>query len=221
MKLIFYSGGQTNLNRQIHGAMSDLVGRKRSKSLTYIPFCQEGSQSFYRRAQKRYQPYGFKEFICLPVDVRIDPDHLKRALDSDVIYLAGGNTFYFLHHLRKQRLIQKMRQFAERGGVIAGLSAGGLIMTPNISLAGYPWFDADENEVGLTRLDALKLTQFEFFPHYVHRAAYRTALTQYSKKSKNPIFAIADGGGIVVDQEEVRFLGRSHGFIAGKNFAVH
>ena len=95
-------------------------------------------------------------------------DASARLHRSDIVYLAGGNTYYFLDHLRRSGLLDELALFARRGGVVAGLSAGALILTPHIGLAGYPAFDRDENTVGLGRSGCrgLGLVGFEFFPHY-------------------------------------------------------
>ncbi len=207
MKLVFYSGGQSSKNKKLHECLADLVNRKKGKSLTYIPFCSDGAASFYQRAIRRYRPYGFSRFHYLAVDEPFSPNDLKRALDSDAIYLAGGNTYYFLKHLRKAGLISKLRNYARGGGVLAGLSAGGLILTPNIELAGYPAWNADENEVELNDLLALGLVKFEFFPHFDRSPRLRRALLRYSRKSPNPILTAHDGGGIIVNGKFTTLLG--------------
>ena len=92
MKLVLYSGGQKTSNRLIHHALFQLVNPNKNKSMTYIPFCQDRSDLFFKKAIKRYQGVGFKRFHCLPVDVPFTRTDLSKALGSDVIYLAGGNT---------------------------------------------------------------------------------------------------------------------------------
>ncbi len=208
MKLIFYSGGQTSKNHVLHQAFARLAGNGRAKSLTYIPFCGEESRHYFRRAIRRYEPFGFRKFRCLPVDEPFTDSQLREALASDAIYLAGGNTFYFLHHLRKSGLLPRLQEFARRGGVLAGLSAGGLILSPTIALAGYPPSDADENTVGLKNLRGLGLVSFEFFPHFESRPGLSRALKRYSSISKNPILAVRDGGGIVVDGATMHLHGK-------------
>ena len=80
-------------------------------------------------------------------------------------------------------------------------------MTPNIGLAGYPPFDRDENEVGLTNEKSLGLVGFEFFPHFRNSARMRVALASYSRKTGRPLYACRDGSGIVIEGD--RFT--SHG----------
>lgn len=188
--------------------------------MTYVPFCHEGSQVFFNRFVRRYRGFGASEFHCLPVDVKISERESHRALKSDIIYLAGGNTFYFLKHLRKSGLIKKLQTFSKRGGVLTGLSAGALIMTPHIGLAGYPSFDSDENEVNLTNLKALNLVPFEYFPHYENTKRFRTAMCAYSKKTPHPVYACEDGGGIIIDGEEKTFFGHVYVFHQGHQFKV-
>lgn len=208
MKLVLYSGGRRE-NYRIHRALTSLVSaRKKVKRFTYIPYCAEGATLFYNRAVRRYRSFGFTHFQCLPVDEKITKAQLRQALSSDVIYLAGGNTFYFLFHLRKSGLLPQLKAFAKKGGILAGLSAGAIILTPNINLAGYPPFDADENEVGLTNMKSLGLVPFEIFPHYYSSPRLNLALETYSLNCPRPIYLIPDGCGIMMDGKKLRVLGK-------------
>lgn len=212
--IVLYSGGQNRRNALIHESLLTLALRrpgKRVKSqirMTYIAFTAEGAAGFFRRFERRYKAFGGTDFHCLSAD----DDELSRPgaarnravkllLSSDVVYLSGGNTFHYLMHLRRSGLFPALRKYADRGGVLAGLSAGAILMTPNIGLAAYPDFDRDENEVALpeSRWSALNLVDFEFFPHYRRSRRYREALQSYSERSRFPLYACSDGSGIVVE----------------------
>ena len=213
-RLVLYSGGQERRNRLIHESLLGLALRRGPASandgirMTYLPFTRDGSAPYYRRFVNRYTRFGGTEFRCIVPD---DPslassgaDRRKAVADlmaSDVVYLPGGNTFYFLHHLRRSGLLEAIGRFARRGGVVAGLSAGGILMTPHIGLAGYPDFDRDEDEIGMSSraLRALSLVDFEFFPHYRRSRRYRDALARYSERSGRALYACRDGSGIVVE----------------------
>lgn len=224
MKLVFYSGGQVASNRLLHSELSALVGtNKRGKSFTYVPYMTDESNTYFKRAMARYRPYGFTNFYCLPVDVRreLSSKELHQAMLSDVIYLAGGNTFYFLKHLRRSGLFSLLPEYVASGGVLAGLSAGGIILTDNINLAAYPAFDADDNDVDLRNWNALKLVDFEFFPHYEPYGRLFRALKSYTKTQKTSLFACMDGAGIVVNGEEMKFVGNVYLFHNGRSVQVH
>ncbi|HPG26508.1 MAG TPA: Type 1 glutamine amidotransferase-like domain-containing protein [Myxococcota bacterium] len=215
-RLVLYSGGQEPRNRLIHESLLALALRRRAGDargeirMTYVPFTHEGAGAFFKRFERRYAPFGATRFECLPPDLPglERPGKLRRATlaalrASDVVYLSGGNTFHFLHHLRRSGMLEALRRFALRGGVVAGLSAGGILMTPDIGLAGYPPFDRDEDEIGLSKRDrrALGLVGFDFFPHYRRSSRLREALLRYSRRSTRPLYACRDGSGIVVEQD--------------------
>ena len=224
--LVLYSGGQERRNALIHDDLIELslsgtprrAGRDGVR-MTYVPFCSEGALPFFRRFERRYRAFGATRFECLPVDdpaLRGDRQSERTLLESDVVYLAGGNTFYFLMHLRRSGLLPVLRRFAERGGVLAGLSAGALLLTPNIALAGYPPFDRDENEVGIRNQAALNLVAFEFFPHYRQSARLRDALLRYSRRCPRPVYACRDGSGIVVEGDRFTAHGDVYLFDRGR-----
>jgi dipeptidase E len=212
-RAVLYSGGQDRRNALIHETLLELAMRRRPAGrdgvrMTYMPYTAEGALPFFRRFERRYRSFGATAFDLVAAD---DPDlrpgrpawrdAVRTIRSSTVVYLAGGNTFHFLAHLRRSGLFGELHRFASRGGVMAGLSAGALILTPNIALAGYPPFDRDANDVGLgTRgMRGLGLVRFEFFPHYRSSRRYRDALLEYSLRVRTPVYACPDGSGVVVE----------------------
>jgi dipeptidase E len=216
-RLVFYSGGQNKSNNVLHARLADLPGH-RARSLTYVPFSHENGEYYFRRIQKRYRRYGIKKFRYFPVDSDFLAKEMREALKSDVIYLAGGNTYYFLKHLRESGFLKKLNRFVARGGVLAGLSAGAIIMTPHIRLAGYPPHEGDVNEVRLKNLRALKLVDFEFLPHYSASAKTHQAMLSYSRRSKTAILASPDGSGVIIDGDRIEFIGPMYVYYRGHRF---
>lgn len=213
-RLVLYSGGQDSRNRLIHESLLDLALRRQPPTrrggirMTYVPYTHEGARPFYQRFVRRYRGFGATHFDCVAPDrpeLVSDPRARRRAArtlqESDIVYLSGGNTFHFLHHLRCSGLLEALAVHASRGKVVAGLSAGGILMTPNIGLAGYPPFDRDDDEIGLGphRQRALGLVDFDFFPHYRSSERYRDALARYSRRTGRALYACRDGSGIVIE----------------------
>jgi dipeptidase E len=222
-RVVLYSGGQERRNAQIHANLLELALRGRSRSdgtrMTYMPYTHGGALPFYRRFQRRYRAFGGSSFSCIAADdpSLIRSDAARTIRESDIIYLAGGNTFHFLAHLKRAGLLDELARFARRGGVVAGLSAGALILTPHIGLAGYPPFDRDDNEVGLSRQEwtGLGLVGFEFFPHFRNSKRYREALADYSVGSSRPVYACRDGSGVVVEGDRFTAHGDVWQFVDG------
>jgi dipeptidase E len=221
-KLVLYSGGQERENAELHQALVELAARSRKRrksrrpmTMTYVPFCSEGSETYFYRTVRRYAPFGVIDFLCLDLEQNPTPAQIREALKSDIIYLAGGNTFFFLHQLQRLKMLPLLREYVRKGGVLAGLSAGALIMTPTISLAGQPGLDPDENDISLKNHIALGLVPFEFSPHFVPSAIKIMRHIAYSKKVDRVIYASQDGGGIVIQGRAISFVGPTWAFFRG------
>lgn len=220
MKLVLYSGGDEKENRQLDKAFIDLLGKK-NPVVTFIPSSSYLSEEEFRLYVRHYSKFKISRFIHFPVDVPFDKIMFQEVMRSDAIHLGGGNTFYFLNSLRKAKLLPQLRTFVEKGGVLTGLSAGAIMMTENIEMAGYPDFDRDDNIVGLKNLSALGLLDFAFFPHFKNSARYDVAFKRYSKNKNKVIYACPDGAGIVVNDGELRFIGKTFAYSEGHKFPIN
>lgn len=220
MKLVFYSGGDDKDNKSLDKVFVELLDKK-NPVVTFIPSSSYLSEQEFKGFVKHYSKYKISRFIHFPVDIPFDRILLQEVLRSDAIHMAGGNTFYFLNSLRKAKLLPELRKFAEKGGLLTGLSAGAIMMTENIDMAAYPEFDRDENSVGLKNLSSLGLVDFAFFPHFKNSARYDAAFKKYSKLKKKVIYACPDGSGIVVNDRELRFIGKTFAFSEGHKFSIN
>ena len=82
------------------------------------------------------------------------------------IYVCGGNTFKLMKYVQESNFKEEVIKCLDRGGLYIGTSAGAIIATPTIQIAGE--IEPDENEVNLTNLEAMNLIEFEVLPHYEH-----------------------------------------------------
>lgn len=65
--------------------------------------------------------------------VNIYADEVTALIESsDMIYVAGGNTFYLLQELQKSGVDHLIKSHIDQGKVYIGESAGSIIMSPNI-----------------------------------------------------------------------------------------
>lgn len=216
--LVLYSLCVDRDNEEIDIRMRDLLGD--DPQVTYIPSQYYESEILFREFVRHFSRYGINRFLLFPVDIPHDAHLISRAFDSDLIYLAGGNTFYFLESLRKSKMLDRLRQFHAQGGIVAGASAGAILTTPNIATAGFPEFDRDENEEGITQLKSLGLVNFEFFPHYRNSKRYEQEMQKYSKKSPRTLYAVPDSSGIIVEPNSVSFCGKVYGFARGRRILI-
>jgi dipeptidase E len=220
MKLVLYSGYDQN-NTPIDLEAIRMTGKKNPRVI-FIPSANHVPDFEFDYVRETYAEHGVTNIALFNIDRPYSvKDAEKITASADMIYLSGGNTFYFLKSLRRHSFDQMLLKFVENGGVLAGLSAGAIMMTPTIMTASYPKFDRDENSVEITDLTSMNLIQFEFFPHYSPEPEYAKELKKQSKSLKYPIYGVADGGGIIVDGSRLSFYGNVWGYFAGKQFVVN
>jgi dipeptidase E len=220
MKLVFYSGGDDDSNQDLDRNFIGLVNKK-NPVVTFIPSSSYLSEQEFKSFVRHYSKFRITRFIHFPIDVPFDQTLFQEVMRSDVIHLSGGNTFYFLNSLRKAKLLPQLKAYAQNGGVLTGLSAGGIIMTSSIEMAAYPDFDRDENFVNLKNLSALNLVNFHFFPHFKNSARYDNEFKRISRDEDKIIYACPDGAGIAISDSEMRVVGKCYVFAQGKKFSLY
>ncbi len=219
MKLVLYSGGYEEQNNDIHKYLLHMSAKK-NPQITYIPSCSYHADVDFRDYVRYFTKYKLTKFIYFPIDAPCDNVLKKEVFKSDIIHLAGGNTFYFLRHLRRSKLLNEFKAFVKRGGILTGLSAGAILMTPTVDTAAFPDFDRDDNDENIKNFKAMNLVNFSFFPHYKNSKRYDKELALFSKKIKNPLYACSDGSGIIVRDRDLKFVGKVYAFINGEKAAL-
>jgi len=215
MKLVFYS----KLNKEVDLEFINLL-RDRNAKIGYIPSATDESMFYFKELKNYYKKYHLKNFLYFDLDKYYERKRMKQIFDCEALILSGGNTYYFLWLIRKRRFASLLRKFVKRGGILVGISAGGIIMTPNINTAKVPSFDCDENKIGIKNTQALNLVNFEFLPHFKNNKRYIDEVLGYSKKSNFPIFACSDKDGILINENKLIFVNNPILFFNGKIYKV-
>jgi dipeptidase E len=153
-----------------------------------------------------YNQLGIKSIDYYDLDLEYEENRFNTIFENDAIHLSGGNTFFFLSLLQKRNAMGLLRSYVNKGGILIGVSAGSILTTPTIEMAGYGK-DADENHVGLMDKQALALVDFEFSPHWDASDETLDSLRDYALTKSTTIYACKDGAGIVVDGEVIELYG--------------
>jgi len=124
-------------------------------------------------------------------------------LKADIIFVAGGNTFYLLDKVRKSGFDKVCKKLVNEGKIYIGSSAGSYLACPTIEAAS--WKNADKNIVNLTDLTALNLVNFLIIAHFEEK--YRQVVIDGAKTTSLPIVAINDNQMIVVEADKVNLVG--------------
>lgn len=214
---MLYSGGHYSDNDELNLESIRLASLPASKiKLTYVPSCSMDGLSDYRDFVRCFKKMGVKKMAYLPLDKKKFEGH-SFLESSNIIFFSGGNTYYFLKHLRQAKVKKSLDTFLENGGVLMGLSAGAILLTPSIVTAGFPSFDCDENEDNIKNLTSLGLTNFYFFPHFKNSQRYRDELVSQSKRLDLPLVACPDESGVVIENNKKLFINRYWIYLNGKS----
>lgn len=98
---------------------------------------------------------------------------------------------------------ERLQRYAQVG-VIIGVSAGAIIMTPNIS---YSQLCGDENEIGLTDLKGLALVNFHFVPHAIKGETIAQDLLFKSQQDSSKVVVASDRDWMVIDGSKFKVYG--------------
>lgn len=133
---------------------------------------------------------------------------------SDVIFVNGGNTFFLLDCMRKAGFEKALKKFLSEDKLYVGVSAGGIVVTPNISIAGVE--PGDANSIGMQDFTGLGIVDFEFSPHVPDMVSYNS-VEEYSKTTLNNIYAVDDYAAVLVQDNKASVIGDGKYKIYNKN----
>jgi peptidase E len=157
--------------------------------LEFLPFWQ----NFFKENQ--IQKYEIVDNSKLGAAAKKECEKLRQ---SNILMICGGNTFSLMNNLHRSGLDQEIKDFYNRGGIVAGFSAGAIVQTPSIKLASSPDDDGsgDENKIGLKDFTGLNLVPFEVYVHYQDK--YKKYMEHYRKQTNNQVKVIRDDELLVV-----------------------
>lgn len=204
-KLVLYSDQVIDENRKVDDELLKLFN-KTSPSIAYIPSCSDLTRKYFKEKIDYYKALGIVDLKYFDLDEEYDESRVKEIFTYDAIHLSGGNTFYFLHLLRKRGLIDLLQDYVKEGGILIGISAGSIMMSKDISVAGLGE-RGDCNNIGIEDKSALGLVDFEFAPHWDGNTEYIILLSKYAKDKNKVVYACKDGDGIVIDGNDIKLIG--------------
>ena len=170
----------------------------------YVPSGPEPEQCFFNERMRYYARYGLHLSSFYDLDEPHSAEETSELFACDAIHLSGGHTGGFLDRLKRSAMLDPLRDWALKGGILIGTSAGAILMTPTIATDAL--FSGGQPE-DVRDGAALNLVPFEFFPHLDTKASYLPDLIRYSRHTPRPIVACNDGQGVVVSKGRVEFIG--------------
>lgn len=213
-KLVLYSDQVIDANYTLDLELLKLIGKSAGK-IAYIPSESDLQKKHYFEKKAYYAQYGISDVIYFDLDQEYDAMKVAELLACEAIHLSGGITGKFLDSIQKRGFIEVLRYYVRQGGVLIGVSAGSILMSEDIKICSVYPYESELN--GVRDLNSLGLTAFDFYPHFDYSEFVTNALREYSQKNnQRVIYACPDGSGVIVNGEEMEFVGHMLKFHAGE-----
>jgi len=211
---IFILSDTANLNDELKSVLASEL-KKRGDKVAYISSSQEKlSKVWFENSVEEYKIIDSNiivEYFDLSSQYTIKK--LKQTLQFGAIHLSGGNTFQFLNSVRKRSFQKILKRHLDNEGLIIGVSAGSIILTPSIHTAS---FNGDVNAIRLRDWTGLNLLPFEFYPHFNSSKNEIDKLIDHSVSTENLILACMDGDGILFENNRITCIGNVTKFHCGR-----
>lgn len=171
-----------------------------SPTIGYLPSSPDSDRIWFSGREAYYARYGAR-LSFHGLEEEFEPGRLDTLFASDAIHLTGGNAFRFLYWLRERGLLNRLRAFAQTGGVLSGVSAGAILMTPDIASSALC---GDTPYPGLEDCMGLGLVDFAVVPHH---SGLEAAVRIFSMTFPGTVYGVPDGAGIVIENGRTELIG--------------
>lgn len=197
-KLLLTSTGLANQN--ITNQFLQIIDKQVSQiKIIFVPSAlrSEEELKYVQESRNELLDLGILENNIKTLNLE-KPVSFKEVENFDAIYVCGGNTFYLLKKVRETGFDKVIIEFAKTDKLYFGVSAGSILVCPNIAIAS-PF---DENDVNLTDLTGLNLTDVIVSPHY--KDEEKTIIDDFRKKSQYKVVPLTDEQGLLVIDGETK-----------------
>ena len=215
MKLLLTSAGIKNAS--IHEALLDLLGKPIAEaSALCIPTASyalpggagmawdfiSGREPDCPMCELGWKTLGVLELTALPsIEEKL---WVPVVQQTDVLLVNGGDPLYLCYWMRQSGLADLLPTL---GGVYVGLSAGSMVMAPNIGAEFVGWKPPSGGD------EALGLVDFAMFPHLDHEMLPENTMAnaeRWAAGMRAPAYAMDDQTAIQVVDGAVKVVSEGH-----------
>ncbi len=139
-------------------------------------------------------------FIITELDIeKVSMQEMEDKLkDSNIVYIAGGNTFHLLKTLRQSGFDKLLTDYVNNGGLYAGASAGALVA--GVDIEPVSSIDEPEKVEGLESTVGLGFVDIVPIPHYDMKDRTKTIDAIKEKYgNKHEIVLLTDDQAVLVE----------------------
>lgn len=198
--IIFYSDQVLPENERLDKRFLEMIGKDKPK-LAYIPSASDSTRKYYCEKCEYYKKYGIEGLLYFDLNKEYDPSLTDELLACDAIHLSGGDPFQFLGAIRKRDFGPVLKKYHADGGILLGISAGAIVLTPSINISHVFYKSRTDQH------QAVGLVDFHFLPHWNLREDRLEAVKRFSLENKATVYACCDGAGMVMQGGKIELVG--------------
>jgi len=181
-----------------------LTGKKNPK-LLFIPTASSDSEGYYKTVEKHF---GKKlrcktDVLYLIKSKQFKKEIENKILNSDIIYVGGGNTSKMMKTWKKNGVDKILVKACKKGIVMSGLSAGSICWFKYGNSDSRKFTDPDAD---LIRVKGLGLINALHCPHYNIEAYRRPDLKKMMRKTSGVAIALDNCSAIEVVDDKYRII---------------
>lgn len=198
--VIFYSDQVIPENERLDRRFLEICGKSKPK-LAYIPSASDSTRKYFKEKCQYYRKYGIEDILYYDLNKGYDPSKTDELLTCDAIHLSGGDPFQFLGSIRKRNFGPVLRKYWEDGGILLGISAGAIVLTPGINISQVFYKSRTDKQ------QAVGLVDFHFLPHWNLREGKIENVKRFSQENQAIVYACKDGDGMVIRDGKIELVG--------------
>lgn len=210
MELLLTSGGI--VNNSIRNALVDMMGKPIAEATAlFVPTAEQPLGPFFvgksaqNLLQQEWKAFGVLELTALPSIPR--EAWLPKLEVADVLLVGGGDPLYLCYWMQQSGLADLLPELRET--VYVGMSAGSMVLAPNIGQEFVNWRPPTAGDSDKT----LGLVDFAMFPHLDHPDLPKNTLDvaeKWAAKLTVPGYVVDDDTAIKVIDGAVEVISEGH-----------
>ena len=190
---------------------------KEVETVTFIPFARPNGISYDRYTDAVRN--SFAKINIKVIGIHTYKDMKDALLNSEAIFIGGGNTFELLNQLYQQQLLVPLKNTIENGIPYLGTSAGSNICGLNIKNTN------DMPIIYPPSFEALAIIPFNINAHYLdplkgskHMGETReTRIKEFHVFNETPVLGLREGSWISVEGDKISLKGKHTARLFNKN----
>lgn len=205
MKLMLIGGGEIGKastayeTKEIDEEIVKMSGKENPK-LLFIGLASSFADSYYDYIKNIYKELGCTPVYLKKKNVTKNPDIVRNKIEeADIIYIGGGDTIKLMDTVREYNIDELLIKAAKRGCVIAGISAGAILLS-NKGLSDSYILRGESKDYKF--IDGLGIININICPHYNSNDKKKADLEKELQKEKIEVYGLENCTALkIVDNE--------------------